>query len=123
MRLSVWRAARRRTWLLRAAATAAATLAFAPATRAATTWTGGTGSWTDPSNWSSGVPDDTLAATIVNGGTAQILGEAVTARNLTLGNTTPGSAGNVDDQGSLEITNGLNVGSDVGSTFKMSGGS
>ena len=43
--------------------------AFAPAA-AQTLWQGGTGGWTDPGNWDSGVPGAGDDATVDNGGTA-----------------------------------------------------
>ena len=53
---------------------------------AQTEWTAETGPWSDPDNWTDGVPDHSRDADISNGGTAQIVADA-TAWNLYVGST------------------------------------
>ena len=60
----------------------------APTPLSTTTWTGGSGNWSQASNWSNGVPTATSAATINPSSVATIIiqpGEADTVENLTLG--------------------------------------
>lgn len=63
--------------------------AFAPAA-AQTLWQGGTGGWTDPGNWDSGVPGAGDDATVDNGGTAQIDAPGAEASTLILGDRDSG---------------------------------
>src|SRR5213080_1118332 len=59
-------------------------VAASPAGAATTSWIDATGDWLNPANWSLGIPNFGLDATVSNGGTAQINGPA-TANTLTIG--------------------------------------
>lgn len=75
-------------------------LFFSPEVFAQTVWTGTTGLWDDPANWSAGAPDENTDAQISNGGTAQMGLRSYTARNVIFGF---GSS----DSGNLSATNGF----------------
>src|SRR5688572_23204815 len=57
---------------------------------AQTVWQTGTGNWVTAANWTLGVPNSALDATIANDGTAQLLSAGGSVRRLRLG----GNAGN-----------------------------
>jgi len=87
-------------------------LGLAPAGLTQTIWTGQSGDWFQPVNWSDGVPtSSTDAAEINNGGTAQIETGAAAAGNLHLG-LDAADSGNllVSGSGSLQVTSGLTIG-------------
>jgi hypothetical protein len=90
-----------------------------------TNWTDGSGNWFTAGNWDHGVPNSTTAATINNGGTAQI-GSFLSANacSLTLGNDISNS-GSVSINGSagLTVANSVLIGNKgIGSLTVATGG-
>jgi outer membrane autotransporter protein len=78
----------------------------------AQTWNAGTSNWFVPENWTPAtVPTGTSAATVANGGTAQIIGATATAGELNIG---LGSTVQIGTNGSLNVnTTVLNSGNIV----------
>ncbi len=77
-------------------------------------WKGGTGNWSNGSDWSAGLPDPGSDVVIYSGGNDTVtLDTSPTINSLTLGGASNGSTSNLTDGGvaqTLTITNGLTVG-------------
>ncbi len=84
-------------------------------------WVGGTGNWSDPSNWDSGEPTScNFGAYIDNGGTAIITETGEVGDPLVLG-FKPGTNGNVEML-SGSLSGGLHIGDKGSGNFTQSGG-
>ncbi len=88
-----------------------AVLAGSPAFGQTTTWTGSTGDWFVPGNWSAGVPDTLLAAEIQNGG--KIASGQAIARVANVG-TAPASSGTLSLSGNSRLSLMENLGAPGG---------
>ncbi len=104
----------------------AGVLAFCPTggARAQTIWTGQSGDWFVPANWSAGVPNSTADPQINNGGTAEINAAGARSRNVYLGfNVTDFGHLFVSGPGTLQNTFLISVGHlGMGAMTVMNGG-
>jgi T5SS/PEP-CTERM-associated repeat protein len=93
IRLNPTRAARRKVviYAFCHASSLLALLLLSPPSNAQTAWNAATGSWFDPTNWSSGVPTSSINATINNSGISQVAITGALARDLMVGDTAGGA--------------------------------
>ena len=91
-------------------------------------WLGGTGVWSNASQWSIGVPQPAYDVTIYSGGNDDVtmnVGSS-TVNSLAVGGPSNGSSSLLGDNGTaqtLVVTNGLTVGAQGALTFTASGSS
>lgn len=85
-------------------------LFFSPQALAQTVWTGTTGFWDDPANWSAGVPDENTDAQINNGGTPGMFNRVYPAHNVIFGFGSSDSGNLSAVFGSFQISGAITVG-------------